>query len=255
MHAEEVEVGTAYLEHLLADALDEGLGGAVYGIVEDLLRRAVLVDIAALHEEDARRYVVGELHLVGDDEHRQALLGQLADDAEHLAHHRRVEGTGRLVEEDDVGLHGQGAGDGHTLFLAAGEARRIDVSLLDQPHLAQQGHSLLACRFLRLVAQLTGGEDDVLQDGLVLEEVERLEHHAHLLAQAVDGIASGKDVLAIDDDAAAGGRVEQVEGTQEGALARARWADDGDDLAPADICGDVAQHVEAAVTLLQVRDM
>ena len=88
----------------------------------------------------------------------------------------------------------------------------------------------------------------------MLEEVERLEHHAHLLAQAVCGIVPSKDVLAIDDDAAASGRVEQVESTQECALARARGADDGDDLALADIYGDVVQHVKAAVALLQVRD-
>ena len=46
VHAEEVEVGTVNLEHLLADALYEGLGGAVDGRLEDLPGRAVLVDIA-----------------------------------------------------------------------------------------------------------------------------------------------------------------------------------------------------------------
>lgn len=68
--------------------------------------------------------------------------------------------------------------------------------------------------------QLTGGEDDVLQHRLVLEEIKRLEHHAHLLPQVVDGVAPGKYVLAVDDDTAASGRVEQVEGPEEGALAR-----------------------------------
>ena len=156
---------------------------------------------------------------MGDDEHRHALLGQLTDNAEHLAHHRRVEGRGRLVEEDDVGLHGQSAGDGHTLFLTAGEARRIDVGLLGQSHLAQQGQSFLTCFCLQHMTQLAGREDDVLQHGLMLEEVERLEHHAHLLPQPVDWIAFGEDVLPIDDDAAAGGLLQQVQTAQQGALA------------------------------------
>ena len=126
-----------------------------------------------------------------------------------------------LVEEDDVGLHGQSAGDGHTLFLTAGEARRIDVGLLGQSYFAQQRQSLLASLFLWLMAQLTRCEDDVLQYGLVLEEVERLEHHTHLLAQRIDGIALREDILAIDDDAAAGGLLQQVQTAQESALARA----------------------------------
>ena len=35
---------------------------------------------------------------------------------------RRDEGGSRFVEEEDFGLHGEGAGDGHTLFLTAGKA-------------------------------------------------------------------------------------------------------------------------------------
>ena len=48
VHAQEVEVGTLDLEHLLADALDKGLGSTVDGLLEDLLGRAVLVDVAVL---------------------------------------------------------------------------------------------------------------------------------------------------------------------------------------------------------------
>ena len=73
VHAEEVEVGTINLKHLLADALYEGLGSTVDRILEDLLGRSVLVDVAVVHEEDARRDVAGELHLVGNDEHGHTL--------------------------------------------------------------------------------------------------------------------------------------------------------------------------------------
>ena len=55
----------------------------------------------------------------------------------------------------------------------------------------------------------------------MLEEVERLEHHAHLLSQPVDWIAFGENVLPIDDDTAAGRLLQQVQTAQESALTRA----------------------------------
>lgn len=68
---------------------------------ENLLRRAFFVDDAFVHEEDAGADVLRDLHLVRHDEHGHALFRQLADDAQHFAHHRGVEGGGGLVEEDD----------------------------------------------------------------------------------------------------------------------------------------------------------
>lgn len=44
MHAQEVEVRAVNLEHFLADSLDEGLCSAVDGMLENLLRCAVLVN-------------------------------------------------------------------------------------------------------------------------------------------------------------------------------------------------------------------
>ena len=88
----------------------------------------------------------------------------------------------------------------------------------------------------------------------MLEEVERLEHHAHLLSQPIDGIAFSEDILPIDDDTAAGGLFQQIQAAQEGTLARARRTDDGDDLAAMHFSIDVAQDIERAVAFLQVRD-
>ena len=65
-----------------------------------------------------------EAHLVGDDEHRHARPGQLAHDLEHLVDHLGVERRGRLVEQHDLRLHGQRAGDRHALLLTAGQLGR-----------------------------------------------------------------------------------------------------------------------------------
>ena len=62
------------------------------------------------------------------------VLGQVAHDVEHVAHQLGVEGRGGLVEEHELGVHGQGPGDGHPLLLAAGELVGVVVDLVGQAH-------------------------------------------------------------------------------------------------------------------------
>ena len=137
------------LEDQLLDAVDEGFGGTAPGMLENLLRRAVLVDDAFVHEENARTYVAGKTHLVRDDEHGKPLLGQLAHDAEHLPHHGGIQGRCGLIEQDNLRMHGQRTGNGHTLFLAAGKRRRVNVGLLRQPYLVEQLQGFFFCLLLR----------------------------------------------------------------------------------------------------------
>ena len=88
----------------------------------------------------------GEAHLVGDHDHGHALVGQLLHDVQHLADQLRVERRGRLVEEHQLGLHGQRAGDRDPLLLAAGELRRVGVELVVEADPVEQlGASSSAC--------------------------------------------------------------------------------------------------------------
>jgi hypothetical protein len=48
---------------------------------------------------------------------------------EHFLDHLGVERRGRLVEQHDLGLHAQRAGDGHALLLAARKLAGIFVGL------------------------------------------------------------------------------------------------------------------------------
>ena len=50
--------------------------------------------------------VAGKGHLVGDDHHGGLLLGQGADDLQHLAGQLGVQGAGGLVEAEDVRVQG-----------------------------------------------------------------------------------------------------------------------------------------------------
>ena len=92
---------------------------------EERLRRALLDDLAAVHEDHTVRDAPGEAHLVRHHHHGHALPGQIGHDLQHLVDHLGVERGGGLVEEHDPRLHGERARDGDALLLAAGEVGGI----------------------------------------------------------------------------------------------------------------------------------
>ena len=99
-----------------------------------------------------------------------------------------------------------------------------------------------------------GSQHAVLHDVHVVEEVEALEHHADGLAQAVDVDVLGGQVLAVEPHVAGVGGLEQVNAAQQGGLAGAGGADDGDDLARHDLEVHAAQDVVCAKGLLNALD-
>ena len=81
-----------------------------------------------------------------------------------------------------------------------------------------------------------------LPDGHVGEQVEVLEHHAHLLAQLVDvGLGVG-DLMAVEGNGAGSGDLQQVQTPQEGGLAGAGGADDDHLFPGVDVLGQIVQH-------------
>ena len=107
------------------------------GIAEELSRRGVLEHHALVHKDHAVGHRAGKSHLVRDDDHGHAVGGELAHDLEHLAHDLGVERRGRLVEQHDLRVHAQSAGDGHALLLAAGQATHGGVCELFESHACQ----------------------------------------------------------------------------------------------------------------------
>ncbi len=101
----------------------------------------------------------------------------------------------------------------------------------ERPDAGQEG----AARSLRLglvsLSTMVGREGDVLGGGEVGEEVEALEHHAHFLADLADVRVGARDAVVLDPDLARVEVLQPVHAAQERALARARGADDEDDLA------------------------
>ena len=94
-------------------------------------------------------------------------------------------------------MHTQGADNGHTLLLAAGELAGILVLLLQQTHPAQQGPCLLPHLLPGLFQDFAGGQQDVVHHRQVWEQLIALEHHADAAAQGGQILGSLADDLAV----------------------------------------------------------
>ena len=144
--------------------------------------------------------------------------------------HLGVERRQRLVEQQQLRLRRQRAGQRHALLLAAGKLVGIAVAELRQlDELQHLGDALVGLRLWH--AGDLEAEGDVLRDRQVGEQRIGLEHHADI---ALVGLQPG-DVLAADDDRAGGRLLEAGDHAQHRRLAAARRSEEGDELAGADI--------------------
>ena len=119
--------------HALHDRADEALRRGVLRGGEHVEHVALLDHPSALHDRDLGRDGLDDVHLVGDDDDRHALL--LVDpleQVEHLVRGLRVERAGRLVCEQDRGPRGECAGDADALLLTAGELLGVRLRLVGQ---------------------------------------------------------------------------------------------------------------------------
>ena len=199
---------------------------------------------------------------MGDDDHGGLLLGQGPDDLQHLAGELRIQGGGWLIEAEDVRLQGQGTGDSHPLLLAAGELVGVVLRPVGEAHPPQELPALLQDGVPALVV-LLGHElpcqGHVLQGRILGEEVERLKYQAKVQPPLADlrlggaaGILGVKERLAPDGDDALVRGLQEVQAAEQGGLAAAGGADDGEGLALLQGKADVPQHLGAAEVLLNV---
>ena len=189
------------------------------------------------HDDDAVRQKHGFGHAVRDEHDRRVGLRpdvqQLAVEA--LARHliQRAEG---LVHQEHRWPERQGAGDADTLLHAARELPGIAIGKLCQSDQVQE------CR--GALTPLIGGDAHDLQrelnvprDRPPLVEHRLLKHDAVLTRQA--RLARR---LAVDANGASGRQEQIAEQPQQRALATARWTDERDERARANLQGDVLQR-------------
>ncbi len=91
------------LHTVKGEGAQELLRALCLGVVEERLRRALLDDFAAVQEDDTIRNRAGKLHLVGDNDHRAALLRQIEHNVQHLADHFGVKGCSHFIEQQNFG--------------------------------------------------------------------------------------------------------------------------------------------------------
>ena len=206
-----------------------------------VLRRAGVAvggDAAVGEADDAVGVFLGQRGVVRDHNH-QPVGGQRADQLHNLHARLRVERAGRLVAEQDFGVVGQRAGDGHALHLPAGKLVGLLVQMLLEPHLLEHLDGapvlLLARDARQRHPQLDVGHDRQMRD-----EVIALKHEAdRVVAVGVPlALLEVLRALALDDQLAVVVAVQPADDVEEGRLARAAFAQHGDELLLAEGNGD-----------------
>lgn len=211
-----------------------GRGGAQHGRGGvELLDAPRAVDGDAVAEPDRL------LDVVGDEEDRLAERGLKPQELvlEVLAHHR-VDRAERLVHQQHGRVGGERAGHPDALALAAGELVGIAVAVrrrVQADQVEEFGGTRPGLRPRPAEQMRDGG--GVVQDGLVGEQPHLLDDVADTAPQ-LDGVEGGY-VLAVEEDAAAGGLDEPVDHLHRRGLAAPRRPDERDEFTLGDLEGEV----------------
>ncbi|MCY1234030.1 hypothetical protein D9M72_465980 [compost metagenome] len=204
----------------------------------NLVGGADLQDLAGGHHGDAVGKGQRFFLVVGDEDEGDAgfLLHPFQLHLHFLAQFQ-VERGERFVQQQHIRARRQGAGQGHPLLLAAGEfggtAAGQVFHLHQGQHLLDPARDGVALQSLHLQA-----EGDILGHAHVREERIVLEH-------GIDPALVGRELvhaLAADLDGAGGDLLEAGDGTQQGGLAAARRAKEGEELVVADADRDIVQR-------------
>eukprot|EP01022_Parablepharisma_sp_SALTPOND_P021562 TRINITY_DN427_c3_g1_i1.p1 TRINITY_DN427_c3_g1~~TRINITY_DN427_c3_g1_i1.p1 ORF type:complete len:882 (+),score=278.44 TRINITY_DN427_c3_g1_i1:1771-4416(+) len=244
------------------DGRDEFLRAPVLRACQHFAGGAGFDHLAAIHEHHPVGHFTCKAQFMRDHDHGHAAPGKILHHRQHFAHQLRVQCRGRLVEQHQLGPHGQCAGNRHALLLATGKFRRIGIGLARQPHPGQQGQ----CLFLHIGATALlhhhRAFHDVLQRRHVGEQVEALEHHAAGQALAGDLAVRQFDQLVAtpaiaqqftaDPDGTAVDAFQLVDAAQEGTLARAGGTDDAGHRAGLDLQVHALERVEAAIVFMDL---
>src|SRR3981081_204957 len=242
-----------------APAGDVVLGTSIARRREDLAGLVEFDQLTEIHEGGLVRDPRGLLHVVGDAGDR-VVLRQFLDQFLDLGGRNRVERRAWLVEQNDLGPNGDGAGDTKPLLLTAGQAEAAGVQLV----LDLVPQRAAAQRLFAPAVHLGSGnlfvEPYPERDVLIDRHRKRrrfLEHHADPGAQQIEIEFGVKHVGGIQHDLtgrALTGReiVHAIEAPQQRRLAAAGRSDEGCDAIGAECEIDVLQRVVFAIVEIQV---
>ena len=203
-------------------------------------------DQRALVQVQPAAGVLGGLRVVRHHDHRLAVLPvEHLQQGQDLVRSRAIQVARGLVADEQHGIRHDGPGDGHALFLAAGQLSRLVAGAIVEPHQGQRDGRVPAPLGRRQVRQ----QERQLHVPLRRQhrqEVIELEHEAHVGGPPPGQRAAGKlvDALAVDRDVARGGRVQPADEVEQGRLARSGWAHQGEEVALGDVQVDAVQDLD-----------
>src|SRR3984893_12499682 len=238
---------------------DVVLGTSIARRGEYLVSFAEFDQLAEVHEGGLVRDARGLLHVVGDDVDC-VVLRQFLDQFLDLGGRTRIERRAWLIEQNNLGPNGDGAGDAKPLLLAAGQAESAGVELV----LDLVPQRAAAQRLFDTAVHLGSGnlfvEPPPERDVLVDRHRKRrrfLKHHADPGAQQIEIEFGIKHAGGIQHDltgrALAGIEIiHAIEDPQQRRLAAAGRSDEGGDAIGAECEIDVLQRVVFAVIEIQV---
>src|SRR5262245_47584834 len=182
--------------------------------------------------------------IVGHHADRRTTLVELAEQIHHRLAAARVEVAGRLVGEQDQRLARDRARNRHALLLTS---RQLTGQVLGPMSHADpfQGRrdSLLALGGAH--AAIGQRQFYVFEHGEIADEIEALKDESNLAIADARALRSGElgDRPPIELVGAFSRRVQQAQNRQQCRFSTARWARDGDVLAPIDLDLDARQSV------------
>ena len=218
---------------------------------EQLLRLSQLHDAALADNGDTIRDEPDHRQVMCNEQVGQAAaLLHLVQQVQHLCTDGDIQCRDGLVGHDELRFHDQCTGNADALALAARElVGEAGGKLRQQADLMQGVHHLFVQVFLifvEMMVQQALGNDILDLGALVQRSHGVLEDHLDLaddlFVQFLGDLAV--DLLALEEDVAAGGRVDAADGTANGGLARAGLADQREGLALVDVKIDVVHGHE-----------
>ena len=214
--------------------------------MEYLAGRADLLDTALADDGDAVGEREGLCLVMGDEDGGQLqLMLELLEERAGLEAEPGIEVGQRFVQQQYLGACGHGAGQGHALLLPAGELTGAPFEELLEGE-ARSGLPREVAAFTLFHAGDPQGVGDVVCDVHMREEGVVLEHHG----DAAFPWVAGGHVLVADVKGAFGDRLEAGDGAQEGGLATARGAQEGEELAGMDFEVDAVHAPYSSGVLL-----
>ena len=239
-------------------AFEQGPRVGVPRVVEDVVDVGVLDDFARVHDRDLVAQLGDQAQIVRNQhDGRAELRPGLPDQVDDLRLDGDVEGGGRLVRDQEGGIHQQRHGDAGPLAHAPAELVRIIVDPGLRVRNSDPPHHLAGFPRLRLASQLLAAVEDVRHLRLVVvhRDLRRhgiLEDHRDFLAAepAQPPAAEPEYVgplierFAGNDGSVAGKQAHDR--PDQGALAGSAFADHAENSALRDRDADVPERMDQA---------